>query len=89
MKLNKTAHYAQRARDIANKTYYCHECKKAFRDKYTLTNHLNGLKHHPERKVKYSCICCDYSTTIKSCLEKHKLSRRHQKKELEYDEVTI
>ena len=80
MKLDKVAHYAQRNRDITSKKYYCSECEKAFRDKYTLDNHLNGLKHHPERKVKHECLLCNYTSPFKANLNKHNNSRKHARK---------
>ena len=71
------ANKRQRQRDIASKKYYCSECDKAFRDKTTLDIHLNGLKHHPERKKIYKCEQCNFSSKIKTNYNIHLNSRKH------------
>ena len=73
-------HYALRQKDIENKKYYCVDCDKSFRDKYTLDKHLDGLKHHPERKVMYHCESCDYTTKFKHCLKNHLTTQKHLNK---------
>ena len=77
MKLNLQKHYALRQSDIESKKYYCLECNKAFRDKYSLDKHLNGLKHHPERKISYHCASCNYTTKFKHCLTQHLHTKKH------------
>ena len=70
----------QRIRDIENKKYYCIDCDKAYRDKASLNEHLNGLRHHPERLVSHSCVICNYTTRLKANLKKHEKTKKHIKK---------
>jgi hypothetical protein len=78
MKLNLQKHYALRQTDIDAKKYHCFDCDKSFRDKYSLTKHLNGLKHHPERKVVHECKICNYVTKHKNCINQHNQSQKHK-----------
>ena len=68
-----------RARIIASKKYYCSACDRAFRDKTVLNKHLNGLVHHPERKVNYECGKCNFKTRFLPNWTRHLKTKKHAK----------
>jgi hypothetical protein len=84
----KRAHMKHRAKDLANRKYLCVSCDKAFRDKYTLTNHLNSRVHNPKPKVSYYCPLCNYRTKNKALMRKHNNTNKHKNKVLANSVVT-
>lgn len=62
---------------VAKKTYYCEEHDIAYMNITTLTNHLNGMQHHPERYVSYDCDDCNYHTKNKYDFNIHLRSKKH------------
>ena len=80
MVLNLEKHYALRADAIKNKRFHCSDCNISYRDNYTLTAHMNSLKHNPERKVSYYCSKCDYRTKFKGSIHQHFLTKKCKNK---------
>ena len=68
---------AQRIKNIAQKKFYCEPCSRAFKDSFDLKNHMGGMKHNPEKYVKYECSHCNYTTRFKPVYTKHLTSKRH------------
>jgi DNA-directed RNA polymerase subunit RPC12/RpoP len=67
-----------RAKDLRNRKYLCVECDKPFRDKYTLTKHLNSTVHNPKPKIHYSCDLCGFKSHIKTQLKIHNKTKKHR-----------
>ena len=67
---------------IEQKTYWCAECERGYRDTYTLTQHLNSRKHKPRQTIVHTfhCELCAYTTNKKQNLETHCKSARHQRR---------
>lgn len=69
--------YKYRQKAIDEKKYYCEECEIVYRDVIQLTNHINGMKHNPERYITYDCDKCKFYTKNKYDFNRHCLSRKH------------
>ena len=80
---NLDQHYQTRQQNIIEQRFYCNLCKKAFRDEWTLINHLNSLKHKPRPQFYYHCEPCNYSTTKRNCATQHQNTKKHKLKIIE------
>lgn len=69
--------FATRRRNIELGRHKCDECNKCFRSPDRLKTHMDGLIHHPERRVSYSCETCNYTTKFKAVHKRHTESQRH------------